>query len=300
MANTATFFEGTRLLSLSHRSTLTTGLFLSGQTPLRNSSALRINVLDSSFNPPTLAHLALALSHVPKSTNSQNAEAQSSTLNYDAHLLLLSVTNADKSLKAGDARFAERVEMMILMTKAMQVQEEDRPSARNLAVAVINEPTFVGKSTKLLQYLNGPSKNVGEPRTLRLTFILGTDTITRFFAPRFYPSKPAMEASLRRFFLSPDDASAGEGEGSQIACARRAGALLEEEESALLQSDEVRPYVEAGGVAMMDIAPEEAAMSSTRVREVIRRTHEGYRDDWETMCLPEVAEYIKTHHLYWN
>lgn len=49
-------------------------------------------VLDASFNPPTRAHIALA--RAPIDANGATAEAT---------LLLLSVTNADKTPKAGQA-----------------------------------------------------------------------------------------------------------------------------------------------------------------------------------------------------
>jgi len=61
---------------------------------------LRISCLDSSFNPPTRAHQALASAPYPlaKADQWQGGE-------YDAHLLLLSVRNVDKVLSSGDADY---------------------------------------------------------------------------------------------------------------------------------------------------------------------------------------------------
>ncbi|KAF8896471.1 hypothetical protein BD779DRAFT_1726717 [Infundibulicybe gibba] len=59
---------------------------------------LRILVLDSSFNPPTRAHLALINS--PRPTD-RSPDPTISDGDYDAKLLLLSVRNADKPLGLG-------------------------------------------------------------------------------------------------------------------------------------------------------------------------------------------------------
>ena len=106
---------------------MTAGSLQKAQRPIK------ISVLDSSFNPPTKAHLALASSPPPRSKQNtllspQWAErgqdegsffkdiitgANSTDLReretYDAHMLLLSVTNADKKLKHGDATYLQRL-----------------------------------------------------------------------------------------------------------------------------------------------------------------------------------------------
>lgn len=92
---------------------------------------LQISVLDSSFNPPTLAHAALAsLDHASPS----------------ARLLLLSIRNSDKTLKPGDASPAQRLEMMVLLA-------DELGGGGPVAVGTIDEPTFVGKSTVVLEHL---------------------------------------------------------------------------------------------------------------------------------------------------
>ncbi|KAG8859326.1 hypothetical protein FRB96_004541 [Tulasnella sp. 330] len=266
------------------------------RTPLRSTSPLHISVLDSSFNPPTLAHLALALSSRPLPLHQVASGAQQDA-SYEVHLLLLSVTNVEKSLKPGDPSFPERVKMMIELAHEMELHT-NHPSSGNVAVAVIDEATFVGKSAKLLRYLKVHHTPQLGQRSPLLTFLIGTDTITRFFSPRYYTSAEAMNTSIRRFFLTPATAKDGEeGDGSQIACARRSSNLSDEEEEELLQSPEVRPYVEAGGVRMMDIPSDQAAMSSTLVREGIRNPQDK-ATSWEKMCARPVTEYIKVHHLY--
>lgn len=97
-----------------------------------SDSPVEISVLDSSFNPPTLAHDALA-SLDPSSS---------------ARLLLLSLRNSDKTLKPGDASPAQRLEMMVLLANEL-VAKGGGP----VAVGTIDEPTFVGKSTVVLEHL---------------------------------------------------------------------------------------------------------------------------------------------------
>ncbi|KAG8982239.1 hypothetical protein FRB90_006928, partial [Tulasnella sp. 427] len=248
----------------------------------RGSSTLLISVLDSSFNPPTLAHKELALSEYP--TNSSRSA-------YQARLLLLSVRNADKVLKNGDATFVQRVEMMIHLAEDLAESHQAQPSV-NIAVAVIDEPSFVGKSTKLQAYLRSRVPNETQ---IKLAFVLGTDTITRFFAPRFYPSGESMLQSIRHFFLEPSQG----GEGSEIVCARRSSTLSQEEEYKFLQTEEVKQWVDVSAVKMIDIGEEEAKMSSTKVREGIQnRENSREFSSWEDMCCPSVARYIKEQLLY--
>ena len=102
-------------------------------------------MLDSSFNPPTRAHLALAQSKPPSRlkptvTGTSGVPAPfidirrfrgtetaidrdegkvnkngDSDEDYDARLLLLSIRNADKILKTSDASYSQRLEMMYLL-----------------------------------------------------------------------------------------------------------------------------------------------------------------------------------------
>ncbi|KAJ3834022.1 hypothetical protein F5878DRAFT_589937 [Lentinula raphanica] len=193
---------------------------------------LNISVLDSSFNPPTLAHLALANTSRPRTTSDDK---------YDAHLLLLSVRNADKSLKEGDATYAQRVEMMIELARDVRTHTRSLTESgngdrdRNVAVGITNEPTFVGKSRALTGFLKErldgfnvveqdqtqPEAPRPSPLTPRVTlsFILGIDTLIRFFNPKYYTnaahpegSEELMFSSLRQFFVE---------DGSRVVCAGR-------------------------------------------------------------------------------
>lgn len=105
---------------------------------------------------------------------------------------------------------------------------------RNVAIAITDEPTFVGKSKVLQEYLRArlaslppettPQSPLG-PQNTQLSFIVGLDTLERLFSPKYYPPPPSSQATheetmievLSRM-LSP--ASQG-GDDSLVVCARR-------------------------------------------------------------------------------
>ena len=157
----------------------------SSSQPVAASASLAI--LDSSFNPPTRAHLALA---------SAAGEATG------AKLLLLSVRNADKALAPGDATYAQRMAMMRLMA-------EDA----NAAVGLVDAPTFVAKA-KLLSDAYSALIESASAEKPGLVFLLGLDTLERLLAPRYYGSPEAMRAALAEFFST-------EGDNASVVCARR-------------------------------------------------------------------------------
>ncbi|KAJ3825667.1 hypothetical protein F5880DRAFT_1477807 [Lentinula raphanica] len=223
---------------------------------------LNVSVLDSSFNPPTLAHLALANTSRPRTTSDDK---------YDAHLLLLSVRNADKSLKEGDATYAQRVEMMI------ELARDDRN--RNVAVGITNEPTFVGKSRALNGFLKErldgfnvveqdqtqPESPRPSPLTPRVTlsFILGIDTLIRLFNPKYYTnaahpegSEELMLSSLHQFFVE---------DGSRVVCAGRSPESYPAPEPVPAPVHEVGLGLGLGGVAPSIASPSILPPSSSYI-----------------------------------
>ena len=232
---------------------------------------IEVTILDSSFNPPTLAHNALALARSP-SYQPHHVEP--------ARLLLLSVRNVDKSLRPGDATYTQRVEMMIAAAKDMS------PST-NVAVAVIDEPSFVGKSTKVINWF--AQRNVD----VRLTFVLGTDTITRFFEPRYYPSESAMRVSIQHFFKAKEEG----GDDSRVICVKRHSDNNFEDIDAFLGSAEVHAYILSGQIHVLEIGTDEAMMSSTAVRKGV--PIDGMSSSASNrMCSPGVISYIQDRKLY--
>ncbi|KAF8492601.1 Nucleotidylyl transferase [Russula emetica] len=220
-----------------------------------SDSGLPVTVLDSSFNPPTLAHRALALLPVASSPT-------------DARLLLLSVRNADKVPRPGDASPVQRVEMMVRLAHEV-----------NAAVGLVDAPAFVHKAEILRAAL---------PAGVQLTFVQGIDTLERFLAPRYYGdgSITAMHAALRRFF-------AADGDNSRIICTRRVVELANPQgESAILEA--AREWVEANRINIVDIDNELQTFSSSEVRAKVRAKDSS----WRQMVPDGIAEYIEEHNPY--
>lgn len=288
--------------------------------PQRKLDTIRISVLDSSFNPPTCAHLALANSRPPqytmKSGLTGSALASAAELDYDARLLLLSVRNADKTLKSGDATYEQRLEMMYLLSKDMSASVSQLPKNKsdsahaNVAIAIVDEPTFVGKAVVLRQFLNAQISGLYSPATAldgmaisptsdeistpdpRLVFLLGFDTLVRLLSPRYYASEAAMMDALRLFF-SP------EGDDCYVVYAQRKLAELghmvqEEVEAKTLFA--AKEFVENERVALISIGADsvDEQTSSTQVRTKVALKDET----WRGLVTPSIANYIIQNSLY--
>ena len=214
-------------------------------------------ILDSSFNPPTTAHLAIASSSFPAPA------VHNLTLPYTDRLLLYSKRNAEKTLAAGDATDVERLEMMLLLSDAL-----DPPAA----VGLCSEPTFVGKSIVVRDHLEKQGKG---GQDVEMTFLIGTDTLTRFFEERFYPPGK-MEELLREFFRR-----------AYLVSATRGG-VVEKRAEDLVCDGVGKTWVEKGRLRVVSLDDEYADVSSTKVR----KGHVG------TMVVPSIAEYIQKEGLY--
>jgi len=165
---------------------------------------IHISVLDSSFNPPTLAHLAMASSSFPPALRAPTSHSTSSAPcigsndeqeDYTARLLLFSTTNVDKKPKPTDPSLHQRAEMMLLLSQRLSTSAELVP----VAIGLLNQPTFAGKARVIHEYLQDRHK--GEGLDISLTFLIGTDTLTRFFVEKYYTSfDGGMEGALGGLF----------------------------------------------------------------------------------------------------
>jgi len=252
---------------------------------------LTISVLDSSFNPPTLAHLSLANTRRPHYYDSENSD-------YDAKLLLLSIKNVDKTMKPGDATYLQRLEMMGLLVKRM-AQPDTKQS--NVAIAIIDEPTFVAKSRTLLACIAarlGAFSGTSDPPSLELSFILGMDTLERLFAPRYYASETKMLDSLRQFLLPPPA-----GDGSRVLCANRVMAppdLLSPAPSPLQIPETAKHFFDEQRISLFDIGDTLSTYSSSVVRGAVGQLGPVSNGGglWRTYVTDEVGDYIRENKLY--
>ncbi|OTB16216.1 hypothetical protein K445DRAFT_317196 [Daldinia sp. EC12] len=256
------------------------------QTPLKS-----LLVLDSSFNPPTLAHQRMALSALLDHGQSDSDKKHASRV-----LLLLAINNADKAPKP--AAFPQRLAMMYIfaqdllrsstseLTQQHQHQHQHSDSrCEAVDIAVTTEPYFHAKAHAI-----AASEFYRDPEQVYLT---GFDTLIRIFNPKYY-APGGMAASLDPFFARSrlrvtmrTDAEWGDAEAQRAYVA----ALREGE---LQRVGGRTEWVER--IEMVKGRKEgEEVVSSTKVREAVRRR------DWEALkrlVSEDVAGWIREEGLY--
>lgn len=245
-----------------------------------------VSILDSSFNPPTLAHAALA------------SLPTSGTRTSHAHLLVFSVRNADKGRgRPGDATPLQRLEMMELLAYHLESQ------SLNVAIALVDEPLVFAKATLFHQHI--PSHV-----PLHLYWIMGSDTLTRVFDPKYYGSEAHLAESCRRFF---------EQDTSHILCSERSddsvqGTMTATAPTTVAHSPDVhillqRPgpahdWYQRGSIELQSIDPILGQCSSTAARRSVLQAYQNdiSRDEQSQILArivpPLLVEYIVSHSLY--
>lgn len=247
----------------------------------RNSqSDIHLAILDSSFNPPTLAHQAIISSSYLGQSNP-----------YTARLLLYTPKNAAKTPTARDATPLQRLEMMSLLSSSLHSLEASKNQEESIATALIHAPTFAAKASILRSYIVN-ELNLGQRgEEADLSFLVGMDTLVRIFDPNYYP-EGEMQTKLDGFFLPPP-----RGAGANLVCARRGTTPADREfEENLLKRDDIKPWVENGKVKVLgDGRDGWEDVSSTLVRECVRKS------DWESvnkLLGEEMSLYIQKEELY--
>lgn len=245
-------------------------------------STTNISVLDSSFNPPSHAHLALALS-APQPT---------------AHLLLFSARNADKGAgRVGDVRVERRLDLLVLLAHALEERLRAQGHEPHVAVALVKEPLMATKSTLMHRYLaehgfarpgSGSSSYAQQP-SARLHWLVGTDTLVRFFEPKYYGGEAELQRVAYGFF---------DEERTSFICARRPqsdAAADRKADEEMLRRPLIAPRVESGDVSVVDVK-EAQGISSTAVRELLKREADGTRAQELRRLVPDnIAEYLEQH-----
>jgi nicotinamide-nucleotide adenylyltransferase len=124
-----------------------------------------LHILDSSFNPPTKAHLNLAEWSRPRTV-----------------LLLLAIQNADKPPKP--VSFDHRLAMMNLLA-----QEIEHHGGTSVLIALSKHARFVDKARDVL---------LSFPEMQKVVWLVGYDTLIRVLDQKYYPG--TLEDSLRGFW----------------------------------------------------------------------------------------------------
>ncbi|KAI0851969.1 Nucleotidylyl transferase [Daldinia vernicosa] len=250
-------------------------------------------VLDSSFNPPTLAHQRMALSALSEHGQPSNDSTYKSRV-----LLLLATNNADKAPKP--AAFPQRLAMMYIFAQDLLRSTATETSHKNqcegVDIAVTTEPYFHAKAAAISasDFYHGHNSSAGERSTTELIFLTGFDTLVRIFNPKYYPDgsmatclDPFFAHSKLRVTMRPDaewgDAAAQRAYVREL----RAGGL-ERVGGRTWWAERIEMVEErADG--------EEEVVSSTKVREAVQRR------DWEALkklVSEDIARWIREEGLY--
>lgn len=155
-------------------------------------------ILDSSFNPPTVAHL-----HIASAALVERPQASTRLL------LLLATQNADKP--ANLARFEDRLAMMELFaTDVLAYLRNQRMFAGaaqlpQIDIGTTKKPYFVDKAAEI------DAAHDVYPRPLQQVHLTGYDTLVRIFDPKYYPPEhtlhkldPFLSRHRLRVTLRPD------------------------------------------------------------------------------------------------
>lgn len=233
--------------------------------PSASSAALPavLYVLDSSFNPPTLAHLRIASSGLQEKPD------------VPARLLLLLATqNADKPAKP--ASFEDRLVMMELFARDLLSQQQQQQQQRQqqqevvqfpqIDIGVTRKPYFVDKAVEI------GSAGIYSP-SLEQVHITGYDTLIRIFNPKYYPPEhtlqplaPFLSQHRLRVTMRPGDEWGGPDEQRRFLLDLAQGGRANEggrpEWAERIQLVEGRQ-------------PGNPPVSSTRVREAIQKQDTG-------------------------
>lgn len=217
-------------------------------------------VLDSSFNPPTLAHAKLLSDSL---TRSVLHEGQRANLSFDRVLCLLSVDNADKGhISPETAR--HRLQMMKLVLDALP------NNLCPLEIGLTNCSRFVEKAEMLSKRRQYPF------------FIVGYDTLIRIFNPKYYSgSWDFMNRALEHLFSLASIICQERAEGENETLSDSSAFLRD-----LLESGKVKNF--GSKIYTLPPSPDLARISSTKVRE----------QGCEEALLPSVRGYIQKNALY--
>lgn len=265
--------------------------------PVSPSSSLRtLYVLDSSFNPPTRAHLTIARNAVLRDAGKRPARL----------MLLLATENADK--KARPAAFEDRLVMMSiaaeqlhddLIGKSQETKLDDHLQHESHAtedisvdVAITKKPFYIDKAMSI-------DESGVYPEGTQQVHITGYDTIIRIFNPKYYPedkklrvlepyfSKHRLRVCYRLGVAKKENAEGGDDRKEQEAYVESIGDGSREDEG---MNKEWRQMIE-----LVDDASTVEGVSSTKARESVS---EGKLDDLESIVGKASMDYIVSEKLY--
>ena len=251
-------------------------------TPTEDDSPRTLFILDSSFNPPSIAHQYIAQSALYKS--SSDAFPKPHRL-----LLLFATMNADKAPSA--ASFDQRLALMAVFASDLIESIKSKPEKYSVVpvdIGVTTIPYYTDKSAAI--EAEGVEWYPAEPTHIHL---VGFDTITRLFATKYYPNFDPPFSALNPYFdhghrlrvtLRPDD-DYGDLNSQK--------AFFKQIENGQMDKDGAKRE----WAKQIDVVPPnpEVGVSSTKIRKAAKR------EDWDELSqltTAGIAAWVKDERLY--
>ena len=255
-----------------------------------NTQPKTLYILDSSFNPPSIAHLSLVQSALKDHDRSEHSPYRL--------LLLFSTQNADKA--PSPASFAQRIALMTVFAEDFSQMLKKSSGGTELAdlsidIGLTKEPYYSDKSIAIRN--TTPPFYSSNPIHVHLT---GYDTLIRFCNPKYYPKYDPPLSALKPFFdaghklrvtqrpTDPSDKSSNE-----FGTVEEQQKYVNDLRDGTREKDGFTP--EWGHNIDMVKANDGVGISSTRVRDAAK---EAKWNVVENLCTEGVAAWIKDQNLY--
>lgn len=249
-----------------------------------NDSPQTLFILDSSFNPPSIAHKTLALSVLEQAYAKKYPPPH-------RLLLLFAVMNADKA--PSPAAFEQRLAMMTVFARDLldEVSSQQGDSSYikvPIDIGVTKAPYYTDKSTAI--ETDGSEWYPSKPKHVHL---VGFDTLTRFFNPKYYQQHSPPLSALEPYF----------GKGHRLRVTMRPDdeyGSVEDQRAFVKKLEDGEMEGEGGkrewAQCVELVEPNaEVGVSSTKIRKAAKA------GDWEVvgkLCTPGVREWVKEGGLY--
>ncbi|KAJ5963578.1 Cytidylyltransferase [Penicillium vulpinum] len=252
--------------------------------PDHSAESETLYVLDSSFNPPTRAHLRIASTALLENPKPR-----------PRLLLLLATQNADKPSKP--ASFEDRLVMMELFARDLRTYLASQPAfaASGLThaietlplidIGVTKKPYFVDKASAI-------EASDSYPVPLEQVHLTGYDTLIRIFDSKYYPPEhtlkplePFLSKHRLRVTMRPSDEWGGREEQLEYVAALARGDR--DTEGGRKEWAERIQLVEGR-------APTDRPVSSTRAREALQSAP----GDLDWLVPEQVRQFLLSEHPY--
>ncbi|KAH7389653.1 hypothetical protein DE146DRAFT_173046 [Phaeosphaeria sp. MPI-PUGE-AT-0046c] len=249
-------------------------------------------ILDSSFNPPSIAHLTLATRALQQHASCEAAPCRL--------LLLFSTHNADKA--PSPASFVQRIALMTVFAQDLSLHLKSTSSAQQPGIADISidigltkEPYYSDKSDAIQE-----TKPPFYPSNPMHVHLVGYDTLIRFCNPKYYPKYDPPLSALKPFFDAGHKLRVTQRPSDPSDEASDEFGTIDEQEQYLQRlrdgQQETAGFKPAWGNSI-DMAPADkgVGVSSTRVRKAAK---DGNWHVVSELCTEGVAAWLKDQALY--